>query len=203
MGAGWEWIIEILRSKGFKVEYYDTFDYGKYTELMPSIDYYLYFSYDEGSMGFIDALAAGVMTIVTPQGYHLDANGGITYPISGLKELDMAFEKIAEEKRKLIGSVKDWTWANYALKHAQIWEYLLDRSKYSYLMRHRAAGSDGIASVVISGYAGGTLKDKVSAMMIFIKGSLRTSYHNYRHGRFTLRAALRKRIARFLKNIFR
>lgn len=129
MGAGWTKIAEYLRLKGFTIEYYDAFDYEKYVELMPSLDYYLYFSNDEGSMGFLDALAAGVKTIVTPQGYHLDAKNGITYSISGLEELETAFKKIADEKRKLTDSVKDWTWANYAFRHAHIWGYILDRSK--------------------------------------------------------------------------
>jgi hypothetical protein len=202
MGAGWERIIDGLRSKGFKIEYYDAFDYGKYAELIQSLDYYLYFSHDEGSMGFIDALAAGVRTIVTPQGYHLDADGGIAYPISGLNELYEAFEKIAGEKRKLTASVKNWTWANYALKHTQVWEYLLNKPKYNYLMERRAAGNDGIASVAASGSHGGTRKDKVSAMMALIKGSFRTNYHNYREGRFTITGALKKRVVRAVSGVF-
>ena len=42
-------------------------------------------------MGFLDACAAGVKTIVTPQGYHLDAMRGITHGFKELPELVAIF----------------------------------------------------------------------------------------------------------------
>jgi len=61
-----------MRKNFFEVEYHENFDYEVYKELIPTLDYYLYVGKDEGQMGFIDALAAGIPTIVTPQGFHLD-----------------------------------------------------------------------------------------------------------------------------------
>src|SRR5262249_26027395 len=69
MGAGWDEIVNDLGSKFIEVDYYDHFDYDLYCGLIPRLDYYLYFGQDEGSMGFVDALAAGIPTIVTPQGF--------------------------------------------------------------------------------------------------------------------------------------
>lgn len=129
MGTDWDSIIESLRQRGFEVIYQSEFDYEEYTKLIPSLDYYLYFGQDEGSMGFIDALAAGVKTIVTPQGYHLDAPNGIVHPFNTNDELGDIFKKIAEERRSLIDSVATWTWKDYAIKHLELWEHLLDPNK--------------------------------------------------------------------------
>src|SRR5262249_33978497 len=63
MGTGWAAIIGQLRSYGFQIEYYEQFDLDRYNSLMPSFDYYLYLGMDEGSMGFVDACAAGIPTI--------------------------------------------------------------------------------------------------------------------------------------------
>jgi hypothetical protein len=101
------------------------FNYDIYTQMIPRLDYYLYMGQDEGSMGFIDALAAGVGTIVTPQGYHLDAPNGITYAFNTLSELEAIFKKIAADRKLLTDAVSDWTWEYYAKKHLDLWNYLL------------------------------------------------------------------------------
>jgi hypothetical protein len=148
MGAGWSSIVEKIKSKGFIVKYEDEFDYEKYTVLVPSFDYYLYTGLDEGSMGFIDALAAGVKTVVTPQGYHLDPPNGIVHAFTEQKELIAIFKKIEQEKKSLQDSVSHWTWKDYAIKHFELWKFLLDplagnenkQSKYT----------DGINSMFLS-----------------------------------------------------
>jgi len=135
MGSGWDSIVDSLKSRNLEVEYYDEFDYERYCQLMPSLDYYLYFGNDEGSMGFLDALAAGVKTIVTPQGFHLDAPGGITFAFNDIDELSMIFSEIAREKRRLIESVASWTWPEYASKHLEIWQGILGRRRLSGLSK--------------------------------------------------------------------
>jgi hypothetical protein len=125
VGEGWQPIVDVLRSKGIEVEYHSTFVYDTYINLIPTLDYYLYMGQDEGSMGFVDALSAGVKTIVTPQGYHLDARNGITHSFETLNELKAIFDLIAQEKTALIQSVDQWTWRHYAIKHHQLWHYLL------------------------------------------------------------------------------
>ena len=146
MGDGWKPIIDNITERGFKVEYYDSFNYDSYVNLVPGFDYYLYFGLDEGSIGFIDALAAGVPTIVTPQGYHLDVPNGLTYPFTTIEELIEVFEKIAEKKRSLTKSVSTWTWKNYASKHLEIWQYLLGAYRGNILSTNKEY-YDGISSV--------------------------------------------------------
>ena len=125
MGAGWDEHVKQLRLAGFTVDHWKAFDRPEYLKLMPSLDYYLYLGLDEGSMGYMDALAAGVQTIVTTQGFHLDAPGGITHGWSEPAELFRIFESIAREKRLRQQAVANWTWPEYAKRHFALWKYLL------------------------------------------------------------------------------
>jgi hypothetical protein len=129
MGDGWEEQVKNLQKHDFEVDYIDHFDYEEYIKLIPAFDYYLYMGMDEGQMGFIDALAAGVKTIVTAQGYHLDAPGGITHPYTSYDELESILLSIQKAKEILIDSVATWNWFDYTRKHMEIWEYLIDNKK--------------------------------------------------------------------------
>lgn len=120
MGDGWDETVSQLEKMGFEVDYYPDFDREIYKELMPSLDYWFFSGFDEGGMGYLDALAAGVKTIVTPQGFHLDAKGGLTYPCSTIEDFTNVLKQIQEEKRKITEAVKGWTWENYA---KNIWKY--------------------------------------------------------------------------------
>lgn len=126
MGDSWEPQVSALRSLGFSVDYFDHFEYNEYLRFIPGLDYYLYMGMDEGQMGFIDALAAGVDTIVTAQGYHLDAPGGIVHPFKTDEELERIFRELQDKKRALTSAVATWTWDDYARKHIEIWEHLVD-----------------------------------------------------------------------------
>lgn len=146
MGWGWDKQVNELKMNGFHVEYTNHFDYNKYILLIQSLDYYLYMGQDEGQMGFIDALAAGVETIVTPQGYHLDAEGGITYSFDTYDELLNIFKFLNQKRLKLIHSVETWNWENYTKKHVEIWKYLISKNKIAYIPP-RKQYSDGIYSI--------------------------------------------------------
>jgi hypothetical protein len=129
MGSGWDEIVTRLRGRGFDVRYSDHFEELAYRALIPSLDYFLYFGQDEGSMGFLDALAAGVPTIVTPQGFHLDVPGGITHPFETVDDLQRIFAGIGEAKRRRIESVRTLTWSEHARKHLLVWHYLRCRNQ--------------------------------------------------------------------------
>ena len=148
MGDGlWPEYISAMKNKGFKVKYYDQFDYDIYVEILPTFDYYLYMGMDEGQMGFVDAAAAGVETIVTNQGYHLDAVNGIYHGFTNLDELVNIFRLIAERRRSGIDSVKHWTWKHYAQKHLEIWEYLVCKeTKIEYILP-KDLYNDGIVTL--------------------------------------------------------
>ncbi len=145
MGVGWEEIVKKVREKGFTVTYYSEFDYEIYVQLIPSLDYYLYWGFDEGSMGYLDALSAGVGTIVTPQGFHLDTRNGLTYPCRTIADFVDVLSKLEMEKRKITDAVADWTWENYTAKHIEVWKYILGIEEDIYVNQHKY--EDGIFSV--------------------------------------------------------
>jgi len=150
MGNGWEDIVSEMSSMGFEIEYYPEFDKKKYNELMMQLDYYCYFGFDEGSMGYLDAVAAGVGTIVTPQGYHLDTEYGITYPVSTIDEIIDALHEIENKKKMSLKFLKTWTWKNYALKHLEIWKYMLGAENLTSILSTRGWYKDGIYSLLLN-----------------------------------------------------
>jgi glycosyltransferase involved in cell wall biosynthesis len=177
MGSGWQSIVDYMKEMGFTVEYHEQFDYVTYVSLIQSLDYYLYLSFDEGSMGILDALAAGVKTIVTPQGYHLDAPGGITYPVNDMTDILAAFEKIVEEKHRLVNAVSSWTWADYTRKHVDIWEYLIRGRDNDYVRQHGHKYPDGLCSILHDLTPTVTTFHKLNSRMQFVKNS--QSYYNF------------------------
>jgi hypothetical protein len=122
LGFGWADIVANMRTRGFDVTFEADFEYEKYLQMLSMLDYFIYLGEDEGSAAFIDALAAGVRTIVKPQGFHLDAPGGITHSFTSYDELRKIFFCLAAERQALLASVAEWTWQNYARKHVAIWE---------------------------------------------------------------------------------
>lgn len=149
MGDGWDSIVTKMKEMGFEVEYHPVFDKVKYNELILSLDYYCYFGFDEGSMGFLDAMAAGIGTIVTPQGYHLDTEVEITYPVETLSDIVNALKSIENKRHKYINFAKNWTWEAYTKKHIEIWKYMLGCEKLDVLLKNRGLYMDGIFSLLI------------------------------------------------------
>ncbi len=149
MGSGWESVIGKLRERGFEVQYYDSFDYDVYVEMMQDIDYFLYTGFDEGSMGYLDALAAGAGTIVTPQGFHLDADCDIDYPCRTVGQFRQAFMDLQKKRKRKADSVREWTWQNYVDKHIEIWDYILMRKDLGQLFQNQLRYQDGIYSTLV------------------------------------------------------
>lgn len=151
MGAGWDEIVKKMEEKGFKVVYFPEFDKAVYNKLIKNLDYYCYFGFDEGSMGFLDAVSAGVGTIVTPQGYHLDTPFyNITFPVNTLDDILDVLHKLETEKKKAVKFSELWTWKNYTLKHLEIWKYMTGSEELSVLLSNRNKYLDGIYSLLIN-----------------------------------------------------
>jgi len=125
MGGGWDKQVRDLRKNGFEVTYFNSFIKEEYYPMITSLDYYIYMGTDEGQLGFVDALAAGVKTIVTPQGYHLDPENAITHPFTNYNELLEILLKIQKEKSHLTDSISSWNWLDYTKKHVELWKNLL------------------------------------------------------------------------------
>ena len=149
MGGGWDKIIAKMKVRGFDVNYYPEFIYDTYNALMQEIDYFLYMGFDEGTMGYLDALAAGAGTIVTPQGYHLDTDCQIDYPCCTVSQFRDAFLDLQKKREVRIQAVSNWTWKNYALKHLEVWDYILKRKNLKELYKNQSCYNDGIFSVMV------------------------------------------------------
>lgn len=149
MGAGWDSIVDELRYLGYEVIYYPDFDRELYIHLMPDLDYWLYYGFDEGAMGYLDAMAAGIKTIVTPQGYHLDTKKKPTYLCKTIEDFIGVLQEIQMERQSIIDSVSNWTWKNYAKKHLEIWQYLTRSRSLSDLYQHQSEYMDGIYSMLL------------------------------------------------------
>ncbi len=149
MGAGWEEVISVLSKLGLEVEYYPEFDKEKYNELMVNLDFYCYFGFDEGSMGYLDAVAAGVGTIVTPQGYHLDTKAEITYSVNTVEDVVTVLNQIGVKREQSIQFAQSWTWNTYALKHLELWKYLLQAEPMESILKTRGLYIDGIYSLLL------------------------------------------------------
>jgi hypothetical protein len=93
---------------------------------VPTFDHYLYLGMDEGSLGTLDALAAGVSTIVTPQGFHLDLPGGITHQVVSAEDLERVFSEIAAPTIMRTAAVAGLTWATYASRHLDLWRAIVE-----------------------------------------------------------------------------
>lgn len=131
MGEGWEAIVKRVRARGVEVTYHDNFNKEKYRNLFSTADYYLYFGFDEGSMGYLDALYAGVVPVVSAQGFHKDiANSDVIF-FANLSELIRIFGDLSNrilQRRELVAKLD---WANYAKTHLALWENLKSKKHHS------------------------------------------------------------------------
>ena len=116
IGDGWRPILEKLSKEGVMIDYCDHFDQEIYNLILDSSDYYLYFGLDEGSMGTVDAINAGLRVITTPIGFHKDMP--INHPFESQKQLNAIFKRLA------MNPVEHRTWKWYAEQHLAIWKKL-------------------------------------------------------------------------------
>jgi hypothetical protein len=129
-GNGWDEVVEVLRRAGASANWlkessdYQA-DYQAILSAMRTCEYYLYLGMDEGSLGTLDALALGLKTIVTPQGFHLDIPGGITAPVDTYESFRDVMDRLARERDERIDSVRAWTWPQFASDHLLVWNELL------------------------------------------------------------------------------
>jgi hypothetical protein len=129
MGDGWDAYFPVFRQFKFIVNWVPGFDEEVYKRWMPELDYFLYFGWDEGSMAWIDAVRAGVKTIATPQGYHLDVANGITHMIHDSSDLASVLLTIQDERLAYSDQTMSWTWWDYARQHAEIWRNILQKKE--------------------------------------------------------------------------
>lgn len=132
-GSGWDKIVSKLRRDNFEVIYYPgTSNYEADYEIilgdLDIADFYLYFGFDEGSMGTLDAKLAGVRCIVSNQGFHQDICDKTDYLFDDYSSLISNLRKV--KLRSQINPVlKSLTWRNYSEAHLKLWCEFLGEGK--------------------------------------------------------------------------
>lgn len=129
-GSGWQAVVRQLEIAGAEVDYFPgtedyQADYSNILRHVPDFDYYLYTGMDEGSLGTLDALAAGVKTIVTAQGFHLDLRPWITHLFISYVELLQVFRSIVAQRDSILAAAGELSWVRYAEWHARVWRATL------------------------------------------------------------------------------
>lgn len=117
MGSGWHDLLVDLVVEGLQVDYFNDFNPDIHQRILESSDYALYFGNDEGSMGLLDAQNAGLKTIGTKQGFHIEM--GLDYYFTTQKQLNKIFERLTP-----VNKVKDWTWKKHTEDHLKLWNAL-------------------------------------------------------------------------------
>jgi hypothetical protein len=129
-GSGWESVVQRLREAGALVDHdpgTDDWqnDYVRIRAAVPDFDYYLYLGMDEGSLGTLDAVSAGIETMISAQGFHLELPGGIDHPFVEYDTLRALFARLSSKVEAARGRLASWTWEAYAREHAALWELLI------------------------------------------------------------------------------
>lgn len=114
IGKGWKEFLTPFTEAGIQAQGSDGFDPDFYNQVLCTSDFMLYTG-DEDSLGqaIIDAKQAGLRVIAPPQ-----RDLTVDYPFTSQEELNAIFESFGENE------VADWTWENFAKKHADVWEKL-------------------------------------------------------------------------------
>lgn len=145
-GRGWEKTAEQLRAGGATVAVTDgTDDYaGDYAAMcarIPHFDYYYYMGLDEGSMGVLDALDAGIPTIITPQGFHLDIPEAITHAFVDYPEMRAIFADIAKGRAHRLAAAASLNWTAHARRHLELWTAMVEGRRTEFMAQERARPS--------------------------------------------------------------
>ena len=128
-GKGWSRVAAEMRANGVEVNLYEGSenyqkDYAELLKAIPYFDYYLYLGLDEGSMGTLDALAAGIPLIITKEGFHMDINVKIDHPFVTFTEFRSILHQLFITKQNRTLAAAALSWQEYAVEHILLWDNL-------------------------------------------------------------------------------
>lgn len=124
-GDGWQPVIAKMRGLGVEVKYGEGASYEALLDGLAECDYYLYCGMDEGSLGTLDAMKAGVRTIVTDQGFHRDLSTAIDHLFSTYDELRAIVGQLIAGRIRRLEALDATSWNNYARHNLEIWNHLV------------------------------------------------------------------------------
>jgi hypothetical protein len=181
-GEGWKKTAEDLRAFGAEVNLHESSgdylkDYETMVKAIPGFDYYLYLGLDEGSMGTLDALAAGVPLIVTMEGFHMDLGVPIEHPFIHYSELKSIFQKLLTDRKKKSALASSLTWREYGRKHAMIWRELVSGTGSSHVksLLHQT----NVSLENIDGYSKPSVLGKLNLLFVLFNPNRREMAKNH------------------------
>ena len=128
-GDGWDKQVQTLRRLGFEVEYHSEFSREVHIQLLDSVDAVVYFGWDDGVVGCLDALARGRVVVAPAVGFHLDYNcDNLLFSSNGSDAARVLRDYVASrtQLRNMLAKAK---WSNYAESHLGIWDFALTANR--------------------------------------------------------------------------
>lgn len=123
IGSSWKENINRYKKLGFEINYIKKFIIKKYIKIISTIDYLIYLGFDEGSLSFMDALRAGIKTIVTHQGFQKDFGKYNDYKIKNIRyDFEKIITKIQKEIKSKVNFSKKFTYKYLSQRHLEVWK---------------------------------------------------------------------------------
>lgn len=119
MGEGWGSTIAILRSLGIKCQEFseaqgNVIPYSEIKSFYNDLDLYVYFGFDEGALGSLDAYLLRKDLLVSDQGFHTLFNINNSSKFSNYEDAKQKLKKKIDEYNSWLESTYPWTWDYYA-----------------------------------------------------------------------------------------
>lgn len=132
VGSGWKDISSKLNALGVSTIRYDDVEnkypnYTEFPELYKSLDLFLSASFDEGSMGSLDAFILGTDMLISKHGFHKELDLNDDNYLDSYDDLKLKFSKRISNFRNRRAKAQEWTWERTCLDLLKHWESLADK----------------------------------------------------------------------------
>ena len=127
VGSGWKGISLELRSLGVQTTRFDDDEksypeYSEFPEIYRSLDLFLSPSFDEGSMGSLDAYILGIEMLISRHGFHLELNLNEENYIDSYDDLKLKITDRLDVFRLRRAQAQEWSWGRTSLALLNHWE---------------------------------------------------------------------------------
>jgi glycosyltransferase involved in cell wall biosynthesis len=132
VGSGWKDISSKLNALGVSTIRYDDVEnkypnYSEFPELYKSLDLFLSPSFDEGSMGSLDAFILGIDMLISRHGFHKELDLNEDNYLDSYDDLKLKFSIRINKFRNRRAKAQEWSWERTSLDLLEHWESLSDK----------------------------------------------------------------------------
>jgi glycosyltransferase involved in cell wall biosynthesis len=142
VGSGWGDVALKLNALGVKTKRFDGEqhqypEYSDFPSIYKSVDLFLSPSFDEGSMGSLDAFILGIDMLISRHGFHCELNLKEENYLDNYDDFKLKIENRLETFRTRRNEAKKWNWGRTAETLLSHWQSLEQKGEN----RQRAIGS--------------------------------------------------------------